>query len=272
MQSIMFGVPTYGGQKPSFWTRFTDLVLSTKHFGLEYKGYLIEDTSVVDRNRNKIGDKFLLEKADWIMWLDHDTVPPAGAIGALMDVGHPIVSGLYQIKKSPYRSCAFYRREDGLYQNVDNFHRGAIFPVDVTGIGCLLMHRQVLADYKENYTVLQRSSGGIFGVLNSKIKGKIPDRVNRSDGEVRGGVFQQRVYHPAREDEPFPYFITEYGRTEDVYFFEKIVPLGYKPMLNTGVVCDHIGEKEYKYQDYYKQLAYDVLGERTPPELLHENS
>lgn len=270
----MFAVPAYGSQPPEWWVRYNALAMSAHKYGLDFRGSIVEGTAVVDYNRNLIGKKALEmdEVPDWLFWMDHDTLPPLAGLGRLFEVRHPLVSGLYYGKKHPYRPIAYYRRKDGLYQNVTDFYAGQILDVDATGIGCLLMHTSVLKLYQDNFVPLQRDSGGIFPVHKDMIKGKIPeDRRNKSDGTVRNGVYQERVFHPKKVN-AFPFFYSQYGRTEDIPFFENLAMLGLKPKLDTGVVCTHIGRKEFGRDDFEKQVWYEKWGKDTPPELLHESA
>lgn len=270
MDTIMFCVPAYGGQSPKWWSRLNALSFAAEKMGLDYRGVIVESTAVVDHNRNKICKTVLENDPDWTFWIDHDTIPPSIALNRLIGVGKPIVSGLYCGKKHPYRPIAYYKREDGLYQNLDTFDRGEILPVDSVGIGCLLLHTSVLKDYQENFVALQRANGGILAVHKDKIKGKIPEKGKASDGWVRDGVLQERLYRP-KKLKYFPFFASEYQRTEDHYFFENLAMLGYKPWLDTSVICTHLGDKEYDFTDFKKQVFYEQMGGNTPPELVRDD-
>ena len=49
--------------------------------------------------------------------------------------------------------------------------------------------------------------------------------------------------NPTTEEQYFPYFMLEFGRTEDMWFYETAIRVGYKPYVDTSVECQHITEK-----------------------------
>lgn len=269
MDSFIIATPTYGGQNPKFWSRLLTIAQKADAFGLEFKGILTDSTAETAHNQNVIVEKFLELNVDYLFWVEQDTVPPAAGLGRLYDVSKPIVSGLYVGKKHPFRPIAYRKRKDGLYQSIENFTPGEIAEVDAAGMGCVLIHRSVYENIQKNYEVLQRASGGTFLVHKDRIKGKIPSRHGKSDGEVRNGVLQERVFKPAKSDLPYPFYISEFGRTSDFHFYERAKELGYRVFVDTGVVCDHIGNQVFNLEDFKKQLFYEQFGKNTPPELLH---
>lgn len=269
----MIGVPAYGGQKPDWWSRILTIAIKSEDFGMEYRGPLINATAEVAYNQNRIAEEFLKTDVEWLFWIETDIIPPAAGLGRLKETGKTLVNGLAFTKKHPYKPAAYQRDKNGMYHNITNFTPGEIIKVAGAGMACTLMHRSVLETIKENYAVLQRLSGGLFTVHKDKIKGKIrQDRRNRSDGEVRNGVLQERVIEPTNPGLPYPFFVSEFGRTSDFYFYERCWELGIPVYVDTGVVCDHSGSKNYNLEDYKKQVLYKELGKNTPPELLHESA
>lgn len=130
---------------------------------------LISDTFPLDRNRNKAADMALSSKysADYMLFVDADNILPGDAIERLMfhvSDEFPVVSGLYFRKKPPYRAVAGHYSgwkdhenqrgtiesmgfidKDGnqclFYQPVRDFD--TIQPVDVSGMGCILVRMDV---------------------------------------------------------------------------------------------------------------------------------
>ena len=264
---VTLGVPYYGRQDALWWHTLVHKVGNFHKMGLEYGGIILHSTSMTDRNRNTIAEKFLKTDSDWLFFIDTDTIVPDGAIRRLVNLDVTLASGLYYGKGKDHPPIAYIRiPETGLYRplhKVYQWERGEIIPVDACGAGCLLVHRSVFEDIKKQYTEVQRvDTGGVFIIHNDDIRGKIVGgQVNNSDGLVIQGQHRQRVMG-ITFDKPFPYFICEYGRTEDMHFFEVAKRAGHQVYLDTSIECGHLRSAPVKGEDYREAQLHERAKER----------
>jgi len=274
MPKVDIGIATYGIAASEWWAGVMGNLLSEQKGGIDIgrihaissalpdhnKNYILDDRQGVasaeekgrnertDANRSAIvaaaagGGKlpggFLHGDADWLFFMDDDTVPPDGALSQLLSLGRDIVGGLVFLAKPPHNPTVYFRRDDGLYSALWNYTPGALMEVDSIGMACTLIHRSVFERIVEAYQLFQRPNGSIMPILASQVSGKI----GRGEGmiEVVDGVLHMPVEPvPADDKRPWPFFAMEYGRTEDHHFAELCAGIGIHPWLDTSIVCDH---------------------------------
>ena len=197
---------------------------------------------------------FLGSDTEWLMWLDDDTVPPRGFLSHLMNLGREFVAGLYFLPTPPHNPVAYMRRPDGFYNAVYNYPKGALLQVDSVGMGCTLIHRSVFEKIVDSYDVFCRPDGSVFPVLKSAVK----DDKEAREGlrtYVKGGYAHVPVTRPKEDDNrPWPFYLLEYGRTEDHWFCELANAVGFRPWLDTNLVCDHYKAQPTGYREYLESL------------------
>jgi len=227
--------------------------------------------SKTDANRNRvIGGKvngellengFLASDSEWLFFMDDDTVMPRLAISKLLSLGREFAAGVY-FTDGPNTIPLMYKRDtNGLYHALDNYAKGAVIQVDAVGMGCALIHRSVFEKIMEAHTVLQRPNGALFPVHNSKIKGKIPVREKMDEPFVRNGVYHAQVSVPMGNQRGWPFYLMEFGRTEDLHFCELAASVGIKPYVDTTIVCDHLKLgpiNEERFKKYRKEALRGI--------------
>lgn len=83
---------------------------------------------------------------EWVFFVDHDCVPPHGALERLLSHQLPLVSGAVVEGREPFHLCATKALEPfERYTAADIAGKGEPFPVAAVGTGCLLVRRAVLA-------------------------------------------------------------------------------------------------------------------------------
>lgn len=198
---------------------------------------------LTDSNRNAISSGFLYGKADWIFWMDDDTVPPHGVIPHLLSLGRAFVSGVYYLPSYPHNPLAYYRQPDGTYAALLDYPMGALIEVDSVGMGCALIHRSVYEKIRDEFTVFSRPNGSLIPVHKDKIKQGNPGQTDTEQVYVsKSGVVKMVTPLGKRSPEdkrPWPYYALEYGRTEDHHFCELTAQVGIRPYLDTTVQCEH---------------------------------
>lgn len=275
MPKVDIGIATYGMVAQEWWSDVMVLLLQEQASGLELgkihaissalpdhnKNHTVDDRRGVappeDKGRNERTDAnkstivgarlngqahkggFLHGDADWLFFMDDDTVPPKGVISHLLSLGREFVGGLYFLAKPPHNPIAYFRHDDGTYMALWNYPHGALIEVDSIGMGCTLIHRSVYERILDGYEVFQRPNGSLMPVLRENVRGLVKSS-ERVKTEVINGVLHMPVTRPPEEDgRPFPFYSMEYGRTEDHHFAELCAGIGIKPYLDTTVICDH---------------------------------
>jgi hypothetical protein len=206
-----------------------------------------------DHSRNIIASAFLESKAEWLFWIDSDTVVPIGSISRLLAVGKTMVSGLYYGKHDPHPPIA-YVAYNGTFTPVDKtrkWEKGEIIPIDAAGMGCMLTHRSVFEDIQANHEIFMRP-GGALAVLHKDIiiGDVVPDTHKDTDGKVFQGQLRERLSRPNLSNLRWPFFLIQHGRTEDMHFFDLARNVGHKPWLDTSVECQHLRWKGFDGNDY----------------------
>ncbi|MBW8012505.1 MAG: hypothetical protein FVQ83_14915 [Chloroflexi bacterium] len=246
-------IPAFGSQPPEFWVPLVEQIGAALKSGVEIMGPVCESSMAADRNRNAIVRRMLKSDADWTYWQDADNINPAGTLNRLLDTAgsqRKVVSGLYFMKKKPFRPVAYRRLPDGRYINIRDWERGEILEVDAMGMNCALIHREVFETIDQSYVALQRASGGIVPVHREDIRGDVfGEQVSDLDGKVKDGIWHQRVWLP-KEVVDVPFFFSEYNRTEDMAFFEMAKRVGYSLWVDTSIECGHLDWRVVRGKDY----------------------
>lgn len=249
---ICIGVPYYGGIFGEWWVQFAQHMVGL-HESVELVDILAIGAMATDHNRNTIVREFLKRDAEWLFWIDSDTIVPQGAISRLLATGKTLVSGLYYGKNEPNPPIAYYVY-NGAYRPIDKqakWEVGDILPVDAVGMGCMLTHRSVFEDIQKNFIILQEHGGALTAVHNDDMIGDAPlNAKHKMDGKVIGGQQRTRLFPPTIENPLFPYFALEHGKTEDLWFFEIASRVGHKPFLDTSVECIHLRVNGFSGKDY----------------------
>lgn len=264
-------------QIPDWWSPVMGLLIETERSGIVKIGSIRSVSSALpdqnknntiglqkrrwsltDTNRNEIINRgFLRGDADWIFWLDDDTVPPKNAIDHLVQLGREFVAGLYFLPGKPYNPIAYKRHEDsGLYAPIYKYPKGGLFEVDSVGMGCTLIHRSVYEKIKAEHIVFERYNGSIFPLHKSQVlKPVYQDHKKRKAPYVRAGVYHEQISPQRKEDDRnFPFYLLEHGRTEDHHFCELAENVGIKPYIDTTITCEHYKHKATTVSDYENEI------------------
>lgn len=256
---IAIGVAAYGPQVQVWWASLVNLVAAFPQLDISFGGLVASGVSNTDVNRNSIAHFFINDTdAEWLLWLDTDNTPPPGAIKRLLDTGKMIVSGLYYSDvEGTITPIAYLRKPNGAYAQLDDIYqweRGEIVPVDGLGMGYCLTHRQVYLDIMENFVLLQRQGGGLIAIHKEDIRDKdiVDGTKHPYAGKLHKGIYYEPIL-PVQVFEPkFPFFLCQYGRTEDFWFWELVRRIGYNVYLDTSIEVGHVKPMALTGEDYRK--------------------
>ncbi len=212
--------------------------------------------NLTDANRAVVVERFLDGTADYLFFLDDDTVHPVGAISQLVQLQREIAAGVYYNPRPPCNPIAYLRGDNGLYQPLESWAYGALIQVDSVGMGCTLIHRSVFERIMAEHQVFVRPNGSLTPVHRSAIYGESLAAGNggRPAEYVMSGVLHTRVTPAPKDDaRKWPFFALEYGRTEDHHFCELAANVGIRPWLDTSINCTHIKTHGYTREDYRRE-------------------
>lgn len=259
MAKVALGVPFYQTVPPEWWVQLVEhaALIGKQH---DFKGILAVGAMTADASRNIIVNDFLKTDAEWLLWIDSDTVVPIGALDRMLAVGKTLVSGVYYAKNEPHMPIAYYFY-NGAFAPIDKLSRwekGEILPIDAAGMGCMLTHRSVYEDILANFSLFQSSNaGGLYPIHNNSIIGEVKaDEKHEHDGKVYRGQLRTRLVPVTMSNVQFPFFQIEHNRTEDIFFFNLTRQVGHKPWLDTSVECAHLTYKGYTGEDYRNEKGH----------------
>lgn len=255
---LSIGVPFYGNVAGEWWTQMLQFV-ATLATQVTIREIITCGTMTADHSRNLIADDFLKSDAEWLFWVDSDTMPPAGAVERMLAVGKTMVSGVYYGKNPPHPPIAYYKH-NGAYRPIDmqvRWEKGEILKVDSAGMGCMLTHRSVFEDILKHNNVYQIDGGGLVVVHENDVLGAVKDDfTHEHDGKVYKGQYKQRLIHPTLATLRFPFFMIDHLRTEDMFFFELAQRVGHSLYLDTSVECGHLRNVPFTGADYRNEKGH----------------
>ncbi len=253
---VSIGLPFYG-EFSGQWVTQTLQFTAALSQSVQLVEVIASGVMTADHNRNVIVHEFLKSKADWLFWIDSDTIIPAGAVERLLAHGKTMVSGLYYGKNEPHMPIA-YTVYNGAYTPIDKtikWNKGEIIKVDAVGMGCMLTHRSVFEDVLSNYEVFQIPGGGLVPIHKNDILGEVHENNSHEhDGKVYKGQQRVRLIHPTLAELKFPFFMVDHLRTEDMFFMDMAKRVGHTPVLDTSVECGHLRWDAFtgkEYRDLY---------------------
>lgn len=225
---LFLGLPVYGGYDPHFTLSLLDLARSPvcKMVIRPCVG-----DSLVARARNRLAAQFLRTDCTHLLFLDTDLIFSNEQLRRLISHDEPIVAGLYPKKQIDLQWVCNH------IEGSEPDARG-LQPVRYAGTGCLLIARAVLARMIAEYPELAYD----------------PD-----DGDEPGtkwDFFSCGVWT-----------CPETGRrrylSEDWWFCQRALDLGYQVLMDTGVVFKHVGQAVYPLQPI-ESFADPVVAIDTP--------
>ena len=225
--------------------------------------------SMTDYNRNQIvgvgadgqakEDGFMSSSAEWVFWIDDDTVPPKGTIKKLLDLRREVVGGLYFLGGPPHNPLAYIRNEQGFYRPLYNYAPGVLTQIDGIGMGCTLVHKDVYRKIMDAHEVFCRPNASMLAVPKASII-ENPYAPAYETQHVENGCLIMPLLKPEPDDNrAWPFYAMEYGRTEDLHFGELCANAGVPIYVDTSITCKHWKTKNVDYETY-REYAEEHYG------------
>lgn len=164
-----------------------------------------------DMARNVLCEATLQGGFDYCFMLDSDVIPPNDAILRLMRHNLPLVSGVYHRRSPPHGIPVMLKGGSWVTQYPPN----SLIEVDYVGAGCLLMRRDLLEQMVAKPIAPER--GKIW------FDWRVDNAVNLPQGEALSEDFVMNL-HVRRN-------------------------LGVKVMVDTSILCRHVGLAEATYNN-----------------------
>jgi hypothetical protein len=270
---VAFCVAANKWQVSGWWSALTRAVVEAERdLGIEFVDVIIQQSaspdynknnavkaglgetrlSLTDANRNDVVHQVAQTDADYLYWWDDDTVHPSGTLRKLLDLQVPFAAGVYHIKNPPYPPIAYFKNPNGTYRAMLEFRFGELVEVDFTGMGCALIHRSVYEAIEQAHTVYKTDRGSYVVVEKTRITQGMDNFPAAHDVVIdqgAGTIHRIEKLYPVPVEEMsasglyWPYYGMEVTRTEDIWFCQLAEHVGVKPLIDTSITCNHLGER-----------------------------
>lgn len=277
---IAIGIAGYGRQSPKFWLPLATVAGHLQHEGLDFDDIYFSGVSNPDINRNNVVKQFRQNSdADYLWWLDTDNPPQVGMASRLLSHNAPLVSGLYYAgdpdDADKMIAVAYVKNSIGRYHpinRVTTWEVGEVLDVDAVGAGCFMTHRSVYEEIEDNFVQVNRLTGGMSVLHKDDIKGKrggAKFSTKTRMGKVYDGVLYDPVIEVPKDTptSPFPFFICQWARTEDLMFCEMAKRIGHNILLDTACEIGHVKDKEITGRDWRRVAK--IVPDVTPQEVVY---
>lgn len=238
----------------SFIYAYSFLIKNMDNLPFKMTLHIIAPTAFpIDANRNMAVGELLDDGYDTSLWVDGDQVLPMNLFFKLLTHPHPIVSGMYFLKKIPYYPVCF-RQSPGdkdflWFQSTLEYPQDDLFYVDMVGMGAIKIDCCVFQEIAKTYNG-KKPEFFKYGIN--------PVKVAEMDHHIDD---QQKKINRLREK----YLIRDVS--EDVYFWKQVrEKTNYKividPTLKVGHMTD-LNVDEGLARSFYNN-SMDIFKQQNP--------
>jgi hypothetical protein len=232
---LFVGVPIYTEVDPQFFQCALKLVQEFREGAFGYGATMrthIGD-SAIGRARNALTREFLESDCTHMLMIDSDLVFSPEQIRRILMHGEPIVGGLYA-KKQEGPPALVLNAMEGVK---DRDSRG-LMQVRYIGTGFICVAREV------------------FEAMIDKYGRELSYRSDHDKSITEWDFWQMGVYKYPDGSKRW--------LSEDWYFCQRAIDLGYKIYADMGVLLKHMGKAAYPLHYQERQLFETAEGERIP--------
>jgi len=260
---IDIGIAGNKNQPFDWWSALIPELLRIQYEGkIEIAQFLAVGSALTDHNRNAVTAAFLEGDSEAIFWIDDDTVHPPETLERLLGLDTDVAAGVYFRRGLPYDPLAYKRLPNRMYTPMKYFERGEIVPVESVGMGCTLVRRHVYEKIREQYRLFRRLENATVVAVHGDdvvaMDGGLPAVVHDWAGKAvigpggRGYLVDALV--PAVEplECDWPFYVLEWGRTEDHFFCEMALRCGFEILVDTWLDCKHLGIQPVTWRHFWQ--------------------
>jgi hypothetical protein len=230
MKKVYIGIPS---RTKGFWHAYTALLQATQYAATKGIMCAIDPhvgASLICRARTNITWKFLYlnPECDYFMQLDDDVQLPYDALVKLVEADKNIVGGMYALK-TKMGKIAIRSKKSKPFSIKE--HPDEVMEINYLSGGCILQKREVVQkawDHYKDLRYLENSNKFEAGYDGIKLQEKEDDIKLRN----RVALYQPYIYK------------NEY-LSEDWAYCQRMIDMGEKVWLHTGVKCSHWGLASY---------------------------
>jgi len=119
----------------------------------------VEVSYIIDEARNYLIEKAksMVEKPDYVFFIDADNVFKADTLIKLVEADKDVIFGVYFQRNKPYLPVMFRNDENGVARFHTEFKGDSIEEIDYCGAGCLLVKMEVLEKLNYPYQYIYRN-------------------------------------------------------------------------------------------------------------------
>ena len=206
-------------------------------------------SSVVHWGRNQLLVNLRKRKqpTDYVLLIDDDMTPPEDALIKLLKHDVDIAAGACTVRRDP-PTPNFRIWNSTIFNFVTLFDWPLGSTIEVAGVGCaFILIKTAVLDAVGEYYLSCRYEREQFGM--SAETAKLLEAGRRKHAEETGNEWWFQFL-------PHPWGDGEFG--EDLSFCFKARECGYKVWVDTSVTPGHIGNYEYKIDDYLSYQAEEI--------------
>jgi hypothetical protein len=248
---VLFGIPMTGLLRSEWFWGMTGMATPTNwaqsHFAWPMSAHYPLNFSVADA-RNIIVDKFVLDKHEWLFFIDHDVIPPPDMLlkwnNRILDGKLPLWGGLYFTKSFPAEPLVYRGRGTTYY---DKWKLGDKVWCDGMGLGCHVIHHSILKilwEESEEYEIWGNPGMKARRVFESPSFIGFDEKTGKPAGVCRG-----------TEDLPFYERIMK-DKVLKRAGFPELQRRKYPFLCDTSVFCRHVDWNGIQYPAHGEEQKY----------------
>lgn len=155
---VLIGLPSYDGKYPAYLlSTMNAMMLEAGKQGIRCALKEVQGSNIA-RERNIIASHALRLKANWLLFIDADSVVPRDGLTRLLAHKVNIVSGVYFGKQAPFGPIA-YRKHGDLYGQITEMPENTLLDdIDTVGGGFLLINTSVFEHIKKPWFCFEENA------------------------------------------------------------------------------------------------------------------
>lgn len=227
---VAWAIPCYGPMYPQVYsTHLATIAYASRFFAVEHMGDIpmvgATDKMYLHSASNEIVRQVLAEPAiTHVFWTEMDMLLPPDAVPKLLELGKPIVSGIYFLRGGGGQPCLYA-------------------PPPCETIENPYVHTPITMYDERGPFKLAKKAGGCPGMGCVLFERQVFERIAEP-------WFDLKANDPGKKN----------GYGQDLYFYTKVRHAGFEVWAHPGVVCDQIDTTVVGYQQYRERLARSDRG------------